>query len=183
MILAGPSSSGQKHFYEFGSFRIDTVERQLLRGDGAVQLTPKAYETLLALAENAGRALDKDELLRRVWPGTFVEEGSLTRNISVLRKALGDEDERYIETLPKRGYRFVAPVQELWVPGEALVIEERTISHVLMEETESSSHWLTRSVTAGMGLFLILAGTLAYLATRGPNANSTLQSLSVLPSQ
>jgi len=152
-------SSGQKHFYEFGSFRIDTVERQLLRGDGPVQLTPKAYETLLALAENAGRALDKDELLRRVWPGTFVEEGSLTRNISVLRKALGDEDERYIETLPKRGYRFVAPVQELWVPGEALVIEERTISHVLMEETESSSHWLTRSVTAGMVLFLIVAGT------------------------
>ncbi len=83
-------SSGQKHFYEFGPFRIDTVERQLLCGDEPVQLTPKAYETLLALAENAGRALDKDELLRRVWPDTFVEEGSLTRNISVLRKALGD---------------------------------------------------------------------------------------------
>src|SRR5260370_19455901 len=176
-------SSGQKHFYEFGSFRIDTVERQLLRGDGPVQLTPKAYETLLALAENAGRALDKDELLRRVWPGTFVEEGSLTRNISVLRNALGDEDERYIETLPKRGYRFVAPVQELWVPGEALVIEERTISHVLMEETESSSHWLTRSVTAGLVLFLIVAGTVAYLGPGGRDPKSALKALGRLPSQ
>src|SRR5258708_25613684 len=174
-------SSGQKHFYEFGPFRIDTVERQLLCGDEPVQLTPKAYETLLALAENAGRALDKDELLRRVWPDTFVEEGSLTRNISVLRKALGDEDERFIETLPKRGYRFVAQVQELWVPGQALVIEERTISHVLMEETESSAPWLARRVTAGVVVLLIVPGTLAYLATRGRNANSTLKSLAVLP--
>jgi DNA-binding winged helix-turn-helix (wHTH) protein len=89
------------HFYGFGPYRIDTVERRLLRGDEPVPLTPKAYETLLALVENAGHGLEKDELMRRVWPDTFVEESSLARNISVLRKVLGDEDDRYIETLPK----------------------------------------------------------------------------------
>src|ERR1043166_4768030 len=102
----------ESHFYEFGPYRVDPAERRLLRGDAPLPLTPKAFETLLALVENAGRGLDKDELLRRVWPDTFVEEGSLMRNISVLRKVLGDEDGRYIETMPKRGYRFVAPIRE-----------------------------------------------------------------------
>ena len=94
------------NFYEFGPYRIDTVERRLLRGDEPIPLTPKAYDTLLALVENAGNGLKKDELMRRVWPDTFVEESGLIRNISVLRKALGDEDGRYIETLPKHGYRL-----------------------------------------------------------------------------
>src|ERR1041385_1802385 len=95
-----------RYFYEFGPYRLDTGERRLMRGDQPLPLTPKAFETLLALVENAGRAVEKDELLRRVGPDTFVEEGSLTQNISVLRKVLGDEDNRYIETVPKRGYRF-----------------------------------------------------------------------------
>ena len=77
-----------------------------------VWLTPKAVETLLVLVENRGHALTKDEMMEAIWPGTFVEEGGLARNISVLRKALGDADGdgRYIETIPKRGYRFIAPV-------------------------------------------------------------------------
>ena len=82
------------HFYEFAPYRIDAVERRLLRGDQPIPLTPKAYDTLLALVENAGHSLKKDELMQRVWPDTFVEESSLTRNISVLRKVLGDEDGR-----------------------------------------------------------------------------------------
>src|SRR5713101_6676531 len=115
-----------RRLYEFGPYRLDPVERELVRGDERVPLTPKAFDTLLALLENAGRALEKDELLRRVWPDTFVEEVSLARNISVLRKVLGDEDGRYVETLPKHGYRFAAPVKELRLPEETVVIDEHT---------------------------------------------------------
>src|ERR1043166_6136837 len=108
----------ESHFYEFGPYRVDPAERRLLRGDAPIPLTPKAFDTLLALVENAGRGMDKDELLRRVWPDTFVEEGSLTRNISVLRKVLGGAEGEFIETLPKRGYRFVASVKELCPPDQ-----------------------------------------------------------------
>jgi TolB-like protein/Flp pilus assembly protein TadD len=100
-----------KHFYEFGPFRIEQSERLLRRGTEVVSLPPKAVELLLALIERPGEAVDKDELLTLVWPGTFVEEGSLTQNVSLLRKVLGDRPTSpYIATIPRRGYRFVAPV-------------------------------------------------------------------------
>ena len=76
--------------FEFGPFRIDSSERLLHRGDELIPLPPKAADTLLALLSSAGRMVDKGELLETVWPDTFVEEGSLTRNISLLRKTLGD---------------------------------------------------------------------------------------------
>lgn len=96
----------------FGPFRISRSERLLRRGDEAVPLPPKAVETLLALAEVPGRVVEKKELLDRVWPDTFVEEGGLARNISQLRKTLGTDiaGKHFIETIPRRGYRFVAPV-------------------------------------------------------------------------
>ena len=88
-----------KHLYEFGPYLIDTVERLLLRSGETIPLTPKAADTLLALVANPGRVLDKDELMKIVWPDTFVEEGALARNISALRKALGDDiDLRGIST-------------------------------------------------------------------------------------
>lgn len=97
--------------YEFGPFRIDEDERLLRRGSDVIPLSPKAIDTLLVLVESRGTAVGKGELLTRVWPGTFVEEGSLAQNVSLLRKVLGDAPETpYIETIPKRGYRFVAPV-------------------------------------------------------------------------
>jgi TolB-like protein/DNA-binding winged helix-turn-helix (wHTH) protein/Flp pilus assembly protein TadD len=101
-----------KRLYRFGPFRLDGTERLLLRDGATVALTPKAFETLLVLVEHGGRVVGKNELIEAVWPDVFVEEGSLTRNISVLRKALGEaEDGRaYIETVPKRGYRFAAEV-------------------------------------------------------------------------
>jgi TolB-like protein/Tfp pilus assembly protein PilF len=103
-----------QHLFEFGPFRIDRTERLLRRGSEVIPLTPKAIETLLVLAANGGRVVEKDELIRHVWPDTFVEEGSLARNISLLRKVLGGgpDDADYIETVPRRGYRFVAPVRE-----------------------------------------------------------------------
>jgi DNA-binding winged helix-turn-helix (wHTH) protein/TolB-like protein/Tfp pilus assembly protein PilF len=99
--------------YRFGPYRIGAQERLLHRGEDLISLPPKALETLLVLLESAGRMVDKSDLMKAVWPDTFVEEGALTRNVSLLRKALEDtgDESRYIETIPKRGYRFIAPVQ------------------------------------------------------------------------
>lgn len=103
-----------KRFYVFGVFRIDVRERMLFGDKGMVSLTPKAFDTLLVLVENSGHVLGKAELMEKVWPDSFVEENNLAQNISVLRKILGKEGggQKYIETVPKRGYRFVADVSE-----------------------------------------------------------------------
>jgi Tol biopolymer transport system component/DNA-binding winged helix-turn-helix (wHTH) protein len=104
-----------KHFYEFGPFRLDISERILLREGQLVPLPPKAFETLIVLVESGGRIIGKEELLSKIWPDTFVEEVSLAKKISLLRKTLGEDFARqYIETFPKRGYRFVAEVREVW---------------------------------------------------------------------
>jgi Tol biopolymer transport system component/DNA-binding winged helix-turn-helix (wHTH) protein len=98
--------------YEFGPFRLEPVERKLSRNNELVVLTPKAFDTLVLLVRNRGHLLEKDELIRTLWPDSFVEEGNLSNYISILRKALGD-DPQYIETIPKRGYRFVGTVRQL----------------------------------------------------------------------
>ena len=104
-----------KHFYAFGPFRLDSEKRVLVRDGTPVPLAPKAAEALLVLVQNAGHLVDKDDLMKRVWPDAFVEEGNLNKNIFFLRKVLGEWDggREYIETVPKRGYRFVAPVSEV----------------------------------------------------------------------
>ena len=103
-----------QHLYEFGPFRLDTQDRMLSREGQYVPLTPKALETLLVLVEHGGRIVEKEELHRQVWPDTVVEDVSLAKNVSTLRKALGEsESQRYIETVPKRGYRFAAEVRVL----------------------------------------------------------------------
>lgn len=108
-------SQSAQVLYEFGPFRLDPSEELLVEGARKVPLTPKAYKTLLVLVENRGRTLAKDELLEKVWPDAFVEEATLAQNIFTLRKLLRDDREtaQYIETLPKRGYRFVAEVREV----------------------------------------------------------------------
>lgn len=109
-----------KYLYEFGPFRLDAYERILLRGGETVALTPKAFDLLFVLVERHGHLLEKEELLKLVWPDTFVEEANVSYNISIVRKALGDGENglKYIETIPRRGYRFVAGVKE--VKGESL---------------------------------------------------------------
>jgi DNA-binding winged helix-turn-helix (wHTH) protein len=111
-------SARVKPVYLFGPFALHATKRLLRRGDELVPLTSKAFETLLALVENAHGILGKDDLLQRVWPDAVVEEGNLTQTIFMLRKALGDsvKEHRYIVTVPKRGYSFVADVRE--VSGE-----------------------------------------------------------------
>ncbi|MBS1810173.1 MAG: PD40 domain-containing protein [Acidobacteria bacterium] len=114
--------------YEFGPFRLDTAQRILLRDGQHISLTPKAYETLFALVENSGRIMDKEYLLNRVWPDTFIEEMTLAKNISTLRKVLaeGNGIREYIETIPKRGYRFAAEVKAVENESATLIREEQT---------------------------------------------------------
>lgn len=109
------SNQGQRHDYEFGPFRLDARERLLTRKDESVSLTPKAFDLLLALVERHGRLVEKEELFQVVWPDTIVEESNLSSNIALIRKALNDGENglKYIETVPKRGYRFVAEVRDV----------------------------------------------------------------------
>jgi DNA-binding winged helix-turn-helix (wHTH) protein len=116
-------SQQARRLYEFGPFRIDTANRLLLRDGKPVALKPKVVDTLLVLIENSGRVLEKDELIQKLWPDSFVEEGNLTQNVYEIRKALdsGEEAESYIETIPRRGYRFAVPVKELPFAGGAVL--------------------------------------------------------------
>ena len=100
--------------YEFGPFRLVPAEKQLLRDGRAVPLTPKSFDLLVTLVENAGHLVEKGELMSRVWPDSFVEEANLSVKMSELRRALGEgaSENQYIETVPRRGYRFVAEVTE-----------------------------------------------------------------------
>jgi DNA-binding winged helix-turn-helix (wHTH) protein/Tol biopolymer transport system component len=107
--------------YEFGPFHLDLRRRQLLRGDEVLALTPKAFDLLQVLVTHADRVVEKDELMRRIWPDSYVGEDSLTQNVAVLRKVLGDASDspRYIATIHKHGYRFVAALRELHAPETA----------------------------------------------------------------
>lgn len=106
--------------HRFGPFRYDSAQRLLFRNDELIPLVPKAIDTLHVLLERRGEVVGKAELMKAVWPGCVVEEVGLARNISLLRKALGDDGEAYIETIAKRGYRFTAEVvQPASMPGEA----------------------------------------------------------------
>ena len=102
--------------YEFGSFRLDPSERLLFHDGRVVPLKPKVFDTLLILARGRGRVLSKEELMRALWPDTVVEENNLNQNIAMLRRALGEgvDGVKYIETIPRRGYRLAPPVREVW---------------------------------------------------------------------
>ncbi len=103
---------GKQPVYQFGEFQLDPSQKILLRDGQHVHLELKSFLILLALVEAQGRVLGKNELMKKIWPETFVEEGNLTKNISRLRKVLskGDESADFIETIAKVGYRFIAPL-------------------------------------------------------------------------
>jgi pimeloyl-ACP methyl ester carboxylesterase/DNA-binding winged helix-turn-helix (wHTH) protein/class 3 adenylate cyclase len=131
-------SRQEGQLYEFGQFRLDAKERRLLRDGSAVALTPKAFDLLLALVENGGHMLGKEELLKKVWPDSFVEENNLAQNISILRKVLGEVSggSKCIETVPKRGYRFVVPVRQVRGEQVDLIVHERARARVVIEEED-----------------------------------------------
>ena len=193
-------------FYEFGRFRLKSDERVLLRGEELVPLTPKAFDILLTLLENDGRIVRKDDLMKKVWPNTFVEEGNLTQNVSLLRKALGESANgpQFIETVPRRGYRFVAPVSKIkGTNGELLSVTPN--KHLLpnaptslpAEPSHAPRKWAlgtrnskletfsTRVPAVVLTLAAVLATVvgIAYLSARNKAgaAPTAIQSIAVLP--
>jgi len=145
--------------YLFGEFRLDANRRLLNRTNSGevVELTPKALELLICLVQHAGTVLEKQTLLDSVWPHVIVEENNLTRAISALRSALGEEpkDHRYIATIPGRGYRFVANVAE--VSG-----------HGTDPQLQSRLKWKHGIVIAGMGLIVVMILLSEFFDTENP---------------
>ena len=165
--------------YEFGEFRLDRAEKRLLRDGKVVALAPKAFDTLLLLVENHGRLVSKEELLKALWPDTVVEEVGLAHNVSHLRKVLRDaaEDPKFIETVPKRGYRFIAPLR---LPDHAAsaAIRPRTASG-----TRHRRFGLVAIVTAGVLVLVAATGAFLYWRTgvgAGEDA-AVIRSVAVLP--
>ncbi|MBX7170083.1 MAG: alpha/beta fold hydrolase [Pyrinomonadaceae bacterium] len=122
--------------YSFGKFRLDANERLLFDGTDTVSLTPKAFDTLLLLIENSGRIVTKEKIMQTVWEDSFVEENNLAQNISFLRKVLGEgiSGMKFIETVSKRGYRFIMPVETMETENSELVIVERTRAKISITE-------------------------------------------------
>jgi tetratricopeptide (TPR) repeat protein/DNA-binding winged helix-turn-helix (wHTH) protein len=168
------------HLYEFNEFRINVAERLLQRHGADVPLPPKVFDLLLALVERHGQVVTKDQLLSEVWPDTFVEETNLKVYVSTLRKVLGDGNQgaTFIETLPKRGYRFAAPVIEV-LPHEPapparapeLIIEKQSVSRVVIEEQVEPPLLLPQATAARLSMsrprVLALGGLLIVLASLG----------------
>src|SRR5262249_9055933 len=125
-----------QHLYEFGAFRLDAAERVLARNGERILLPPKAFDTLLILVRHSGHILTKDELIKTLWPDSFVEENNLTQQISQLRRVLSDgpDGNSYIETVPKLGYRFVPEVCEIDAHEHELLVSKHTRTHVVLRE-------------------------------------------------
>ena len=175
--------------FEFGCFRLDPTERRLLCDGRPISLTPKAFHTLVILVQNCGHVLGKDELIKEVWPGTFVEEGGLARNISVLRKVLGEDPSGrvFIETVPKRGYRFVAQVRRAassHSPGTAELSPDVDATPVEQGPTRTDRGFWWAALT--IGALVATLSVLPLVWRRGasaPTAIQTAQSVAVLPFQ
>ncbi|MEO6391673.1 MAG: winged helix-turn-helix domain-containing protein [Pyrinomonadaceae bacterium] len=113
------------HGFEFGEFRLDPRRRSLSKNGQPVAVTARNFDLLLFLVENDGRILAHDELLDKVWAGTFVEQATLKKGISALRQVLGEAtDAEYIKTIPRRGYSFVSPVQQVTMGASAVLVRE-----------------------------------------------------------
>lgn len=190
-----------KHFYEFGRFSVNTAERVLLRDGEVVPLTPKTFDILITLVESSGQVVSKDGLMKKVWPDSFVEEGNLTQNISLLRKALGEgqNGNQFIETVARRGYRFTQPVREL---TETDHHQQLKTNGVPVSSTQAASriesdapvgiqgYWfgnLKRHravVVAGLLILTLAAAAIVYFTGGGKQANGTgnvIESIAVLP--
>ena len=152
-----------KRIFEFGPFRLDTDERLLLEGNQAVALPPKVFDLLVLLVKDHGHLLEKEWILKTLWPETFVEEANLTVNVSTLRKALGTNG-HLIETVPKRGYRFAGEVRESVIAAGA--------SRVEVPSEDGEGHVVTgrelglpdRPAKRGLRRLMALAATLGLLA-------------------
>jgi TolB-like protein/DNA-binding winged helix-turn-helix (wHTH) protein/Tfp pilus assembly protein PilF len=164
--------------YRFGPFEVDLDQRLLFRAGDSVPLTPKAFDTLAVLVTRPGKVVDKAELFKLVWPDTFVEENNLTQNISALRKAFGEGD--YIETIPRRGYRFLKGVEDVSAPSAELPAQANPRPQPL-----NAPGGRSRSVWFWGVLAITVVAVLAIYATRGIRGSGPpdhrVDSLVVLP--
>jgi DNA-binding winged helix-turn-helix (wHTH) protein/TolB-like protein len=171
------------HRYAFDNFEIDPANRVLLRGGEAVPLTGKVFDVLLVFVENPGRLLEKDELLEKVWHSDFVEEGNLARNVSTLRKILGDtgKEQKYIVTVQGHGYRFLPDVSKIG-PGqpdiekEAKALPQIENVPITSESSHASRRWILAIVA---GAVLLSAGWLG--TERFFTSPNRVKSLAILP--
>jgi DNA-binding winged helix-turn-helix (wHTH) protein/TolB-like protein len=187
----------QQRFHNFGPFRVDAGRRLLLREGKTVPLTPKAFDILMVLLRNADRVVEKDELMRQVWPDTVVEENNLTRNISSLRKALeeGPTEHRFIVTIPGRGYQFAAEVPVM-VPESELVFERHAHAEVRIEEEDDQAlavpslqdvkppAWSRIGWPLGVSVLIFTVALGVYLGLRPPSVPTPVKvadSIAVLP--
>jgi len=199
------------HFYEFGSVRLDETNRLLYKNGVQLSVQPRVIETLLVLVKNPHAIVDKETILDAVWPDAAVEEGGLKRNISLLRKALGEEG-RYIETLPKRGYRFTADVKQNWeeIPGytaersaSELLVQRRASLRITQEEevNDSGSSFddvqfktaaeasvpqirklsRRRTLTVSAAAVVVVIATVGFWWTASKPEPATVKSIAVLP--
>ena len=178
-IVPAAMSEPPKPAFEFGPFSLDPGKRLLLRNGEAVPLAPKVLETLLALVENRDRVLSKDELLDQVWGGASVEEGGLTRNVSILRKTLGEkpDDHRFIVTVPGHGYRFVAAVKETTVNEPPAEVRGGPTRQNGRPSRPLARRWLA---LAGLAV-LALASTVYMVRPVATPVRPPITSLAVLP--
>jgi len=198
-----------RHLYEFGPFRLDPEKPCLWRDGELVSLTPKAVETLVVLVQQSGKLVEREQLMNAVWPDTFVEDNNLNFNVSVLRKALGknEEGEQYIKTFPRQGYRFSAQVREVTeeIPSlPSLVVERHVSARAEVDAREASGiaaapaetqpvtadeRSKRRIVYAAIAVAVLLAaGVAAWLlwprsqtAAPSPAGTSTIRTIAVLP--
>jgi Tol biopolymer transport system component/DNA-binding winged helix-turn-helix (wHTH) protein len=174
--------------YEFGSYRLDAAERLLLRNGKGIPLQPKVFDLLLTLVEQHGHLLEKDVLMKLVWPDAVVEEANLVNNISILRKTLSENGERFIETVPTRGYRFIAVVREVAPDGVAYGEERRKEPGEISQElsTASRAQDIIKGVRAqrlSVGIAIVaLIGAVAFWAYRlrgEPNQPEPFQQMQI----
>jgi DNA-binding winged helix-turn-helix (wHTH) protein/TolB-like protein len=172
------------HSYEFGRFRLNVAERVLLREGELVPLTPKVFDILLVLVESSGQVVSKDDLMKRVWPNTYVEEGNLTQNISLLRKALGETPGgvQFIETVPRRGYRFVAETSaangrvDSVAPAPA---NDSVVSREIPPPVSAKRRTPAFMVAGGLLVFAVIG--LMYFTSKAGGNTAPIQSIAVLP--
>jgi DNA-binding winged helix-turn-helix (wHTH) protein/TolB-like protein/Tfp pilus assembly protein PilF len=186
--------------YEFGPFRLDATERVLFRDGNIVPLKPKVFDTLLLLVRNSGHVIEKDALMEALWPNTVVEENNLNQYISILRRMLGEgpDSGKYIETIPRRGYRFVASVSEISDDSIDIILDKRTLSTVLIQESDhpddikAEAHSTASSINqqrraalwAVVGFVFLAAIVIAYIVLKtrsNSSAVSDIRSIAVLP--
>lgn len=175
-------ATSTRQAYEFGAFRLDPAERTLARDGEPVALTPKVFDTLVLLVENAGRLVTKDEFLKQVWAEAFVEEATLAQSISQLRKALGDTE--LIETVPKKGYRFLGTVRIVDASPQKIALSSTFVerkAQVADNDVSGKTPW--RWIW-GTAVVLVLAAAVSFYYYRRSSASRPIiNSLAVLPLQ